>query len=402
MDRKAERVKRLREMIPYLKLENNWDALKQVKEELHELCGEIIAVNEPAAQPGLERAYESMIYHLIDENDFESAKRRANEGLERLPYSRILLYLLASAKKGQLYRFEVDGDESYTREEKLVVALKQLARDYDVLSGDSEIQHRIYCALGEYGEARAHCEIVANHAANFGRYDEAIEWYRRGLDFDMAEKMMAEKPIYDRFAAEVGEPRYYLLNRLSREEPEMLDEHEQLCKMASQGTKAKSWLCVIAFAVSFAVSLLFDFELGLDKGVVAIVFSIFFALGVSLMSDKGFKIGRTLGLVAATFFLTAMFYKNMFWQLIPVLSKMPEGLAINLVSFLVAGIHLVRKIKALPAERAARRMTDLSKVFEAKCARYKKELFDRYGPQVGSKRVEGWTYWMRIPSEWTL
>ncbi len=405
MDNNTKRLERLYEMIPYIVKENNAEGLEKIKAEIFELSGKTVDVQIPEYDPVKPSNGEvfaiSVVRDFFAKKDFEMAKIFVEQSLEVYPYSRELLYMLASLEKEELYKFYA-YDEHFrdveAREDKLVAALYQAAWDTDILSDKPEVTHRIFCSIGKYGEARDFVRRRASVCADFGQYDEAYELYRIGLDFDTAEKMLEEKKIYEQFKAEVGDEHYYLLNRLSEKCSSELNENERLDKVIKSHPRTKSWLCVIPFVISFILSLVLNFELGnTAEPIITIGFIVSFAMGVIFMSNERFRIGRAIGILIATFFITVVSYNNIFWELSPVLSKLPKAIILNIASFAVAAVHLIRKLKSLPGEIAERKKKVLVKYLENKCNGFRADLHSKYDPLVGHKRAKEWMRWMSNP-----
>lgn len=405
MDNNAKRLDRLYEMIPYVIKENNAEELERIKAEIFELSGNTIDDKIPEYDPNNPSDGEALnidiVRKLFKEKKFDKAKEFVDRGLSLYPYSRELLYMLASLEKEELYKFYA-YDEHFndveTREDKLVAALYQAARDTNIFRGNSEITHRMFCSIGKYGEARDFARCNASVSADFGKYDEAYEWYRIGLDFDMAEKMLEEKKIYEQFKAEVGDEHYYLLNQLGKKCSSELDENERLDEVIKSHPKSTSWLCVIPFVISFILSLVLNFELSnTAEPIVTIGFIVSFAMGVIFMSKERFRIGRAIGILIATLLITVVSYNNIFWELSPVLSKLPKAIILNIAAFAAAIVHLIRKLKSLPGEISERKKKVLVKYLENKCNEFRANLHNKYDPLVGHKRATEWMRWMRNP-----
>ncbi len=402
MDKNTARVERLRAMIPYLEMENNSGEIAKIKKEIRELTGDYFSLNDSLANNKLNSMkndpedYFDRAYTAIKENRILDAKEIVDEGIEKYPFSKRLLYMLASVRKGEIYKFTVTKDKEHTEAEKLDIALTFAM--LDVFRDDPEICHRIFCAKGEYDKAREIHKEAAEEAMSVLDYDTAAEKYRKAIDFDMADKVMAEKKIYDEYTAEIGDPKTYIKRKLDEKCGQELSEHNRLYKITVAHPKAKSWPCVIAFIISFVISLFFNFNDHQDKTPVAIGFSIAFAVGYVLMAGEGFKFGKTLLTTIITFLLTAAFNRNIFWELIPILDKVPDAIIINIVSFIAAAVNLVRKINSIPGERAMKKLEKLTERLKNKRSEIKDDLYNRYAPRVGDKRAKEWIKRLTVPS----
>ncbi len=433
VDSQTREIRLLRAKIPYLFDENNIAEIRSSISTLEKLGDDPCDIELKLLTLEYKKIgwseYFNTSYDMIGEHRFDEARETVMKGLEKNPFSRELLYVLASVRNKGYFRAEVE----YANLPNDVILTECLRQSIDeVFHNTPEYQHRVYCALKDYTFARnvyreqgsllryndpeASAEYyrkaldfnsaeriyrdLAERAFENGDDNAAAEYYRKALDFETADHIADKRAqhihnqsVYQAYSAEIGDKRTYLRHRLEEDCPDKMDELHALQKTIKEHPAGKGWPCTIAFLVSFVISLIMNFIGEKIEIYLIVAFSVVFTFGVKFAKSEKWRIVSTLltliGIFLFTVFLTSAYD---IFSVLPLFQKLPNCFMLNIFAFVFAALHLYLQLRGSIGQKALKRKKELCSVLNKKSDVIKHELLQRYSESVDEKVVRTWIH----------
>ncbi len=452
-----ERTAQLRKRIDYLFDEGNYTEINSVIRELATLGDKTDDIKARLAEADLKASLSVQYYNNAVrlfkkalspfDIEYKQAEEEIDKALRLNPFCAEYIYLKRSCQSKRPAAIFVDWNEKLSESEKLDRAMRQFAGGRYTPEG-----HRAYCSIKDYGAARKMCVNYARELLEEHRFDEAEQFFCKGLDFESAEQLVPKKreefqkeqykekaeemldrheysqaeeyyrlagvsngarivaerkahwekicakseneqAVYSEFIGEVGDTQTYLSRRIKAEYPEKWAETERARNLLKAYPLGKGRLCTASLLISFILSVVLAFAP--ESLLILGVFSLCFAVGIIRLRKKRKALSAlffTLLTAALIFAVSSIILtnKNMILDTVPLFQKIPDTLIINLVSFAVCLFVLIKQIKGLPGERAAKQLKALKPFLKEKNDEIKKELYDRYSTMADPKLVTKW------------